>query len=801
MSSRCRLGFSAVALLVASSLGAAIDPQSPVVRPSYIRAPGGAVIVNGVKFDSLSDFHRSDLFAQNVNRCGTHRALPDPRRIPSDCSSSNTNPADEYDPSVRLFEIPVVVHVIRASNGEGDISDAQVESQIEILNEDYLAIAGTPGDLGADTQIQFQLASVDPDGNPSSGITRTANDTWFNDSGAYWNTLAWDPERYLNIYVLGAPGGDPFLLGYISTFPWESGATTNEDRVVIGYAFFGRDSAGFPYDQGRTTTHEVGHYLGLYHTFQDGCAGSGDCNTIQDLICDTVAHEFPDFGCPVGALGCGGRSPIRNYMNYTDDDCMTNFTAEQARRMRCALESYRPDLQADCNGNGVPDDDDIANGTSQDCNGNTVPDECEADCNGNGVPDTCDVAAGTSEDCDGNLVPDECDPDCNGSGKPDPCDVLEGSSPDCNGNLVPDECDTALDCNANGIPDSCEIEAGTVEDCDGNGVPDECDLDSDGDGAPNACDVCPDADDRVDTDGDGLADGCDNCALIANPDQADADADGFGDACDMCAGFPDDFDTDGDELADLCDRCPDDFDPEQLDRDGDDVGDACDGCPDDVDPFQFDRDLDGIGDACDNCGAVANPDQVDSDGDGVGDACDVCPQEFDPEQEDLDRDGRGDGCDNCPGFWNRDQADRDGDGVGNVCDNCLDAANADQADADGDGVGDSCDNCDLPNPLQTDENGNGIGDECEGNAASPPSLPPAPPAITPNDDSGADAPETPSEDGSDPIADDSDADGDSAADPADADEDAQSPRPLCGNGLLGAVLLTLSGLFALRRGA
>ncbi len=154
---------------------------------------------------------------------------------------------------------------------------------------------------------------------------------------------------------------------------------------------------------------------------------------------------------------------------------------------------------ADCNGNGIGDDQDIAAGTSLDCNTNGVPDECDLtsggspDCNGNGRPDECDIAAGTSLDCNTNDLPDECEPDCNTNGTPDSCDISAGTSADCNGNGRPDDCDIAdgtsadcttnglpdecePDCNSNGTADSCDISAGTSSDCNGNGLPDECDL-------------------------------------------------------------------------------------------------------------------------------------------------------------------------------------------------------------------------------------------------------------------------------------------------------------------------------------
>ena len=113
----------------------------------------------------------------------------------------------------------------------------------------------------------------------------------------------------------------------------------------------------------------------------------------------------------------------------------------------------------DCNGNGIPDSEDIANGTSNDCNSNAVPDECETDCNQNRIPDDCDIADRTSDDCNANAIPDECETDCNENLIPDDCDIANRTSDDCNSNLVPDECDIAV---------------GTSLDLDGNGIPDEC---------------------------------------------------------------------------------------------------------------------------------------------------------------------------------------------------------------------------------------------------------------------------------------------------------------------------------------
>ena len=255
---------------------------------------------------------------------------------PSDCTFNSTNPSAAYDPSVTLYRIPCVVHVI-TSGSQGNLSPTCVESGIRILNEDFLALPGTNGAPGTDTQIEFFLAEVDPNGNPTNGITYTNNNSWFNDNGSYWNTLAWDPDRYLNIYTNTASGA----LGYVSSFPQEGSAGSNSDRVVILYSTFGDCATQFPFNLGRTLTHEVGHYLGLFHTFEGGCGGN--CSSSGDLICDTNSQSFPNSGCG-SPSSCGSLDPVHNYMDYSDDACMYEFTPNQARRMRCSLEFYRPDL-------------------------------------------------------------------------------------------------------------------------------------------------------------------------------------------------------------------------------------------------------------------------------------------------------------------------------------------------------------------------------------------------------------------------------------------------------------------------
>ncbi len=310
--------------------------------------------------------------------------------------------------------------------------------------------------------------------------------------------------------------------------------------------------------------------------------------------------------------------------------------------------------------------------------------ELFADCDGNGLHDGDEIAEGTAEDCNLN-------------GRPDACDMASGEDEDCNGNGIPDSCDLAGgledDCDGNGVADSCDILHGGA-DCDADGVLDGCQPDADGDGVPDACDNCLNTVNSAqsDLDSDGVGDACDNCPESANALQADRDADGLGDDCDPCPDLAgtDLFDSDLDEVPNACDNCPQVANPSQLDSDGDGFGDACDNAPHVRNPDQADRDGDGVGDVIDNCIDFPNWDQADEDGDGIGNVCDNCLSHANVSQVDSDGDGAGDACDNCP-EPNPYQDDEDEDGVGDACDNCPDVANADQADRDGDGIGDACD--------------------------------------------------------------------------------------------------------------
>lgn len=251
--------------------------------------------------------------------------------------------------------IPVVVHVVYKTAGQ-NVSTAQIQSQIDVLNEDFRALNSDilPGNhpfagVVADCNIEFCLASLDPQGNPTTGITRTVttandyggsnqDDVKFTSAGGHDN---WDPTRYLNIWVCNLGNQ---LLGY-ATFPDELSTSPEYDGVVINYTAFGVGGASIaPNDLGRTATHEIGHWLFLYHIW-------GDANCGDDLVGDTELAEAENYGCPSfpsnanNSCGAGANGEMfMNYMDYVDDACMNMFTVGQGNRMQSALSNYRSDL-------------------------------------------------------------------------------------------------------------------------------------------------------------------------------------------------------------------------------------------------------------------------------------------------------------------------------------------------------------------------------------------------------------------------------------------------------------------------
>ena len=216
--------------------------------------------------------------------------------------------------------INVYFHVIDQGTGiaNGDISDTMISDQMAVLNNAFAA-----------TGWAFNRVST----------SRTTNATWFN--GCYNSTTEMQIKNALrvgtaddlNVYSCNPSNG---ILGY-ATFPSSYAGNPKRDGVVLLYSSLPGGSAA-PYNEGDTATHEVGHWMGLYHTFQGGCNGSGD------LVSDTPAERSAAYGCPNGRDSCrnkAGLDPIENFMDYTDDFCMFTFSTGQDARMDAQWTTYR----------------------------------------------------------------------------------------------------------------------------------------------------------------------------------------------------------------------------------------------------------------------------------------------------------------------------------------------------------------------------------------------------------------------------------------------------------------------------
>ncbi len=336
-----RLPYILFISVVALSLVTKVYDVTADVNNSIILHNDGSVIADGKRYESMIDFRSSREFVESGRRCATQEpAVRDDLSsfAPADCSFSLTSIKPEYEPSSgEEYVIQTVFHVVSRANGMGEISDARIQSQLDVLNEDFLALTGTPGGPGTNAKVRFVFASVDPQGKPTNGIHRVTDD---NLSFAFpgeqaKSSLAWEPKTYFNLYTAPLENG---LLGY-ATFPSQD-AGKSFDGVVIGSEFVGLNGPGAaPYDKGRTATHEIGHYFVLFHTFQGGC---GQGYTSGDLINDTNPQMDSTSGCPTGKTSCNGQlTPIENYMDYSTDTCMDNFTPEQVNRIRCSIISYR----------------------------------------------------------------------------------------------------------------------------------------------------------------------------------------------------------------------------------------------------------------------------------------------------------------------------------------------------------------------------------------------------------------------------------------------------------------------------
>ena len=270
-------------------------------------------------------FANQKAFIDSGARCST-RHVPDFEQKMLDASlnqwvaerAAAGKPVQERP--IGSVNVPVYFHVINNGSGigNGDIPDGQITAQIQVLNEAY-----------ANTPFTFTLVST----------TRNTNSSWYTAGpgtaaeSQMKSTLRQGGADALNIYSSNPGGG---LLGW-ATFPSDYASSPSMDGVVILFSSVPGGTAS-PYNEGDTGTHEVGHWLGLYHTFQGGCRALGD------RVNDTPAEGSAAFGCPVERDSCpsaAGLDPITNFMDYTDDNCMDRFSNGQSRRADKQHQKYR----------------------------------------------------------------------------------------------------------------------------------------------------------------------------------------------------------------------------------------------------------------------------------------------------------------------------------------------------------------------------------------------------------------------------------------------------------------------------
>lgn len=284
--------------------------QRPGMQPDgTFVGPDGTVFVN------------QRAFVESGLRCG-FRHDPDSEKGPNGDKGKPGGGGGGVDCSnFSATTINVYFHVITNTSGQGAPTQAQINAQISVLNAAY-----------AGSGFNFNL--IPP--------TTTANNSWFTAGpgsvaeAQMKAALRQGSADDLNFYTNNAGGG---LLGW-ATFPSSYSNNPTNDGVVCLYSSLPGGSAA-PYNLGDTGTHEVGHWLGLYHTFQGGCSRQ---STGGDGVADTPAEKSPAYGCPVGRDSCtslSGLDPIENFMDYTDDSCMYLFTAGQSCRMQSMWLTYR----------------------------------------------------------------------------------------------------------------------------------------------------------------------------------------------------------------------------------------------------------------------------------------------------------------------------------------------------------------------------------------------------------------------------------------------------------------------------
>jgi len=267
--------------------------------------------------------------------------------------NSQTLFSKQANSQVTVVTIPVVFHVLY-KNANQNISDAQIQSQLDVLNKDYrklntdfsTVVPSVFQPIGADMEIVFCKATKTPTGATTTGITRKSiASTVVFDNDYYIEDPAWDAARYLNIWIGSITNTN--VLGF--AYP-PSVAGSQDDGLCISYKAFGTTGTVIsPYNKGRTATHEIGHYFGLLHPW--GADGSAcDTDTNSDGVADTPATKAPHYGCPTfpnNTNACTfstNGSMFMNYMEYVNDACMAFFTNGQKTIVKNTLAGPRLSL-------------------------------------------------------------------------------------------------------------------------------------------------------------------------------------------------------------------------------------------------------------------------------------------------------------------------------------------------------------------------------------------------------------------------------------------------------------------------
>jgi hypothetical protein len=316
MPARSRLALTAL-LFAAAGLAAPAGTQAVPLGAADAPSPGCVTHTDQLNSArSAAGGHRRDPHELTATQAAVLEADLARALAAKDHATSARRPAGRSGVAAAFVatRIRVYFHVI-TDGARGRLTASEISSQVNVLNS---AFSGSG--------FSFTLAGTDT----------TSNTSWYNlrsgskQERAMKRSLRKGTMADLNVYSANLQGG---LLGW-ATFP-KSTYSAMDGVVVLNESLPGGSAA--PYNLGDTATHEVGHWLGLYHTFQGGCAGSGD------YVADTPAEASPAYGCPTGRDTCsgGGADPIRNFMDYTDDACMNTFTTGQRTRMQQSWTAYR----------------------------------------------------------------------------------------------------------------------------------------------------------------------------------------------------------------------------------------------------------------------------------------------------------------------------------------------------------------------------------------------------------------------------------------------------------------------------